>query len=123
MAQEVTLSATLTVLRESAMAAAISKSITDGQFDMSANAHIVGFLSVLITATAIPLGAVTAPHWAWFKNLDTTNFIKIRNGSSGADLIKLKAGEACAVPLYDSATPYAIADTATCSMEYAIFSL
>lgn len=81
------------------------------------------YLSVATTATLVPLGSVVAPHWAWFKNLDSTNFIKLRNGSTGADLIKLLPGEECPVPLYDGATLYAIAGTAACVLEYMVFTL
>lgn len=123
MADEICLTCSLTVYKSSIMAHAQSDAFVADLHDMSGSNFISGTISVGITAEAIPMGDVTAPHWAWFHNKDSTNFIKIRNGSSGADVIKLLAGERCAVPLLDSGTYYAIADTAACIMYYRIYAL
>ncbi len=123
MANEISVTASLSVYKSSVMSAAVGRSITDALFTMTGSAWIESILDVLTSATVIPLGGVATPHWAYFKNLDASNFIKIRNGASGADLLKLKAGECAFCPLLDSAVPYAIADTATCKMEYVIFAL
>lgn len=122
-ANEITLTASLSCYKPAVMSSAIGRSVTNLLFNMSGNLYTQDTMSVATSATVIPLGAVTAPHWAFFNNLDPTNFIKIRNGSGGADLIKLKPGECCFVPLLDTATPYAIADTGACLMEYLIISL
>ena len=106
------------------MSSAIGRSFTGLLFTMTGSVYAQNTISVgFAAAEAIPLGEVTAPHWAYFKNLDATNFIKIRNGASGADLLKLKAGEVAICPLLDSAVPYAIADTAACLLEFLILSL
>ncbi len=122
MAQEITITASISGYRAASMSAALARSITAGLFD-SGGPAVFNTLTVLITATLIPMGSVTAPHYAWFKNLDATNFIKLRNGASGADLPKLKAGDIAIFPILDTATLYAIADTASCLLEYLIFSL
>lgn len=79
-------------------------------------------LPVLVTEVAIPLGSVTAPGWAMFKNLDATNFIELRVGTGGAKFAKLKAGESAGPFRLGSGAqmPYAIADTGTCQLEYVI---
>lgn len=105
------------------MSGAIARSIAAGSYNMSGTYHSEGTLLVATAATAVPLGQVTAPHWAWFKNLDATNFVTVRNGAAGADLIKLLAGEIAMVPLLDTSAPYAVANTAAVLLEYAIFSL
>lgn len=123
MANEITVTAALSVYKSSVMSSTVGRSVDGATFTMTGSPFIgPTTISVGTSAEAIPLAEVTQPHWAWFKNLDATNFVEIRNGSGGADLIRLYPGEACAVPLAIDATPYAIADTAACLMEYAIFS-
>ena len=82
---------------------------------------IAGVISVATTATVIPVGGVTAPHLAGFYNDDSTNFVKIRNGSSGADVLRIPAGKKICVLLEPTGTYYAIADTAACLLHYVIF--
>lgn len=123
MANEITLTASLSGYKASTMSQAESKSVTGATFNMSGTPYMKGSLLVLTSATLIPMGSVTAPHWAWFRNADLTNFIKIRNGASGADVAKFLAGEQSPIPLFDTGTYYAIADTASCYLEYLIFSL
>ncbi len=124
MANEITLTASLSAYKSTVMAQAIGRAVTGLTYTMTGTLYIgPSLMSVATSATAIPLGSVTAPHWAFFLNHDATNFLKIRNGASGADLLKLLAGECAFCPLLDSATPYAIADTSACLLEYLIFSL
>lgn len=123
MANEICLDAKLSVYKSSVMSSAVGRGGTPRSYTMTGTFWIEGMLSVATSATLIPMGQVVAPHWTWFKNLDSTNFIKIRNGSSGADVIKLKALEEAPVPLLDSGTFYAIADTAACLLEYMVFTL
>jgi hypothetical protein len=123
MAQEITVSCSLSFFKSSVMEAAVSRALASLLVDVAGNYYQGGTMLVATSATAIPLGSVTAPHYAVFLNQDATNFIKLRAGSSGADLVKLKAGEAGLIPLLDTAVPYAIADTAACLMEYLIISL
>ena len=123
MANEITFTGSLSVYKSSIMSSAIGRAVSGLLFTMTGNTLIEGVLSVGTSATLIPLGQVASPHWSWFLNKDSGNFIKIRNGASGADLLKLKAGEWAFCPLLDSAVPYAIADTAACVLSYLILSL
>ena len=102
--------------------AAVGRNITSAQFNMSSGVYSEGVKSIATSATAIPLGGITSCGWAFFYNSDATNFLAIRNGSGGADVIKLKAGEIAMLPLLDACVPYAIADTAACLLEFLIFS-
>lgn len=123
MANEITLTASLTVNKPSVMSSALSRAVTNFLANMSGNFTIEGTISVTTSGTTIPLGQVTAPHWSFFHNLDSVNFLTIRNGSGGADLLKLLAGEYAFCPILDSSTPYAVANTAACLLEYLIVSL
>jgi hypothetical protein len=121
--QEINVTAVITVYRPSVMTSPISRGRQGSLYNMTGNPFIIGNVSVGTSATAIPLGSVTAPHWAWFYNTDPNNFLTIRNGSGGADLLKLLAGEEAVCPILDSSVPYAVANTLACILEYAIFSL
>lgn len=123
MSSEITVTASLSYTKSAVTESAVARSVSNLSFNQTGSGYQQGTLSIATSATVIPLGGITAPHWAYFLNMDTTNFIKIRNGASGADLIKLRAGECAFVPLLDTATPYAIADTATCLLEYLLIQL
>lgn len=123
MANEITFSGSLSAYKATAMSSAIGRSIASVLFTMTGTYTVEGTILVATSATVIPLAAVTAPHWSAFHNLDATNFVKIRNGASGADVPKLLAGEWAFFPWLDTAVPYAIADTAACLLEYLIISL
>ncbi len=123
MANELDIQVALGGYKASVMSSKIGRGGSALQATMSGNYFAEGTILGAITATLIPLGQVVAPHWAYFRNHDATNFVKLRNGSTGADLVKLLAGKECEFPLLDSAVPYAIADTASCLLEYLIFSL
>lgn len=122
MANEIALACSFRAYKSSVMSSAFSRAVAELLVTMSGNPWVAGTISVGTSAEAIPLGEVASLGWAFFLNKDATNFIKIRNGSGGADLLKLKAGEFAVGRLLDTAAPYAIADTAACLLEYAILS-
>lgn len=73
--------------------------------------------SVGNTAEALEIGDMTTPGFCLFHNMDATNSVEIRDGESGADLIKLNAGEIAMGRLATNA-PYAISNTSTVSLRY-----
>lgn len=79
-------------------------------------------VSVATSATAIPLGSVTSPGWAWFKNMDATNFLVIHDGATkaGHTIARLYPGKEFVVPLDPTCVPYATADTGACLLDYCI---
>ena len=123
MSNEIALSMSLSGYKPTVMNAPVGLSIAGFLASMAGNYYSEGTLLVATGATLIPLGAVTQPHWCFFQNLDQTNYLSIRNGSGGADLIELYPGEPALFPMFTTAIPYAIAHTAACVLQYLIFSL
>lgn len=78
-----------------------------------------GTMATSTSAAAIPMGAIVTASWALFKNLDSTNSIKIRIGASGADVVKLAPGESAVFRLAAS-NPYAISTASTPQLRYFI---
>lgn len=123
MANEISLTASLTVLKALSMAGPEALSVVGAQFTMTGNTLVRGPISVPTTGVAVPLGQVTSPHWSVFVNLDTTNYLTLQNGVSGAVFARLLAGEYAFLPLDPACVPYAIANTAAVLMDYLIVSL
>lgn len=65
------------------------------------------------TAEALVLGDITDVGYAFFRNLDATNFVHIGVGTTGgiAPMVKLLAGQMCTMPLTTSSTFMVEADT------------
>lgn len=122
MADEITLSYSLSALKSTIMAQALARSVESETIDWAGTTYQYGIQSVLVTATAFDLGSVATCGWAVFHNLDSSNYVKLRNGASGADFIRLLAGQSCVVRLENTCVPYGIADTATVSVEYMLLS-
>lgn len=81
-------------------------------------------MTVTTAEVAIELGTITSLGWAMFVNRDSTNYLELRSASGAAnDLIKIPPG-GFAIFYFgsDVTAPYAIADTASCSMVYVICS-
>lgn len=104
------------------MVAAVGRNVTGLLFSMSSGVYSQGVLSVATSATAIPLGQVASCGWAFFYNSDSANYVTLRNGSSGADWLRLNAGECAFGPLITSCVPYGVANTSAVLLEFLIFS-
>lgn len=121
MASEITLTASLSIFKATSMSAARGISVTDALFNMAGTPVEGGTISVATSETTIPMGQVTLPHWSAWHNLDSTNFVIIKNAASGIGFIKLLAGEYAFFPMNTAYTaPVAVADTAACLLEYLI---
>ena len=124
MANEITVTGSLSGYKAGSMGSSIARSFTNLLFNMAGTTYVEGTMSVATSDTLIPLGGVTAPHWAFFRNLDAVNFVKLKTASGGAYFAKLLAGEVGIFPLLDTNTAImGIADTAAVRMEYLIFNL
>jgi hypothetical protein len=71
------------------------------------------------SAEALDIGEITTCGWMFARNLDAANYVSFRMGASGADFARLDAGEWWALRLAGN-TPYAIANSAPVTIEYAI---
>src|SRR3990167_865110 len=80
-----------------------------------------GRQSIGTSVEALQLGEVVTGGMLFGVNRDATNYIEIRSGGAGADLVRAKAGE----PFFfrvsaDTAAPNLIANTAACEVEYVL---
>jgi hypothetical protein len=78
--------------------------------------------TVGITEEALYLGDIGSGGYVKIVNRDATNFVKVRAASAASDLIKLLPGEFAIFRLV-ATTPYVIADTAPCVIEYCLVEL
>ena len=79
-------------------------------------------ISVATTQQALDMGEITGavfPCYLYIKNLDATNFVKLRAAVAGSYIAKLTAGQEALIPLDATVVaPYIVADTAACLVEY-----
>lgn len=75
--------------------------------------------SVGTSAEALEIGDMTTPGYFIGLNTDATNYVTIRDGEDGADVVKLEAGEVAMFRLA-TATPYVIANTDECELRYMV---
>lgn len=123
MANEISLTASLTAYKPAIMSSALSRAVSGFLATMQGLFIVEGSVSIATVATAFPLGQVTQPHWAFFLNLDPTNYVQLMNGAAGAVFARLLAGEPAFVPLDPGCVPYGKANTAAVQVEFFILSL
>lgn len=76
-----------------------------------------GVVTIGTSETTISFGSLSTPRVALFQNLDDTNFVEIGPDSTGlVEFIKLLPGQFAVLPLADSVTVKAKADTAACDL-------
>lgn len=114
MANEISVSFSISLTK----GGATTRKSFSGTFDQTGTGYVQGIQAIGTSEEAIALGDVTTPGWFYIKNLDATNYVTIGETVNN-DIIKLKAGEAT-VGRFGITAPYAIANTATCNIEYLI---
>jgi len=97
-------------------------SVTAMLDDMSGSLISKGTILALTSATLVPLNGITACGYSAWHNTDSTNFVTIRNGSTGADLARVRPGKYAFFELIAGAAPYLVADTASCYVQFFIAS-
>lgn len=99
--------------------------VSDLVATISTKKFIHNKIEVGTSEEALPLGEVATLGWAFFKNLDETNYLELRSATgSGNDIIKIGPGLS-AGPFHfgsDVTAPYAVANTAPCKLEYWIWA-
>ena len=78
--------------------------------------HYYGVQNVGLVEEVLGKGDVGTIGWCYLRNLDVTNFVKVRPAAGAADFSKLLAGEVF-VGRIAAAAPTIIADTAACDVE------
>ena len=121
MANEIAFSGSLTV--SPSIGRARSALVSGFRASMAGSRVIDDTQLIGTSEEAIDLGEITSVGWAYFKNLDVTNYLEIYNGSAGAKLVKLLAGESAFFRMPPTCVPYALANTAACYLEYIIAEL
>ena len=122
MADEITVTMSITYAKGNV--ASFSRALTAKKVTVSGNRYVLNIQNIGTSEEALGIGELSAPlGWAWFHNLDDTNYVEIRLGTGASnDMIRLNAKEAALMRLgSDISAPYAIANTAAVDLEYLIF--
>lgn len=104
--------------------AAYAIDLNDGgqTIDVSSSKMVHHVQNIGTSEEPLDVGDLTAGgiRWAYFKNLDATNYVTLRtaSGASGNFAILLP-GESCALRL-SGFQPYAVANTAAINLEYVL---
>ena len=121
MADEITVSVLLKMAKGQIE---LKREVRNYTLDMAGDAYDAEVVTATTAANGIALSIATAVGtggYAWFRNLDSTNFVEIGVLESGtfAPTVKLKAGEFCLFRLATDAI-YIKGDTASCLLEYIV---
>lgn len=96
-----------------------------GRYDVTTAGYVAGTPSISHSAhEALPMGDVATAGFARFKNLDSTNFVRVGVDSGGTFIpfLKLMPGEESPPVRLATSAPYAKADTAAVVLEYELWS-
>lgn len=120
MANELQLSAALKFVKGPRK---VNKTYGGVMIDITGSDYFVGTQTVGTSAELVNVGDVSSIGYILVKNLDTTNYVSIRNGASGADVIDIPAGGVALFQFATGGVLYAIADTAACIVEFTIIEV
>lgn len=118
MANEITISASLSVAKGNVSSEALA--ISALKATLAGEDFIKATQSIPTTAggTAIGLGGLSTVGWMLIKNNDNTNFVDILTAVSGTAFARLKPGEICLFRIAPALTaPAAMANTAAVMIE------
>lgn len=123
MANEVTYTTSVSFLKGN-MDAALSFTHAGKLATVSGTRSIKNVQSIGTAEEAIGKGELASLGIMWVKNMDGTNFVSLLTGTGGVKFMKLLPGEAWAFRVGgDITAPFAIADTAACSIQYGIIEV
>jgi hypothetical protein len=120
---EITYTTSLSAYKADSMSSPIGRAVTGAQANMTGTVLSQGTALIGVTSTAFPLAQVTQPGWAWFSNLDSSNFFQLMSGPTGQVICRFFPGYSVWMPLDPTCTPYGLANTAPVLVEYVILSL
>lgn len=89
------------------------------QLDVAGTDFIQKTQTIGTSVEDMDLGDIGTPGYMFVRNLDATNFVSIRHGASGDNVVKIRAG---GIALFElaSSDPQAIADAASVEIEYTV---
>ena len=123
MANELQLSASIAYNNPVTTSQPLGRSVSGLQFNsLQALAPIASTISIATTGTAISLGQITSPSYAWFRNLDPVNSVNIwtslvDKGLGANPFTELQPGQVAMLPLGSGNAPYAKANVAAIDLE------
>lgn len=121
MANEITVSSRLKVSNGNL---AIDMNPGSLQFDQTARRAFAAVQDIGTSAEAVVTGDISTLGWAWFRNLDDTNYVEVGPDSGGSlvGFCKLKASEVAGpFRLKPGITIKAQANTATVKLQVVVF--
>ena len=116
------MSGSVSINKPAVMANAEAMSFAQTVLSMSGNFTARGQYQCSTATGAVPMMGVTTPGVCMFSNMDGTNTIKLRNGSSGTDTIQIPPGQWAIVPWMQNGTVYATAGAGTPVLDYLLGS-
>lgn len=116
MANEISLTGTLAISPSGKRSRSISLSTL---ITMSGSNYIERSQSIGTTAEALDLGEIGTPGLIYIKNLDSSNYVTVQDGSGGTAVVKILPGDE-AVFMLGTTSPYMKANSAACIVEYTI---
>lgn len=117
MANEITIKESFSVTTSAGQTIDATNGLQTYQVDMTGKNVLCHIQTIGTSEEAITLGDIAVGGMAYFKNLDATNFVSLRQGTGASDFARLKAGETARFRIdNDMTAPYAIADTASCDL-------
>jgi len=117
MANELTVTTSLSFAKGSVKSVGLADS--GKQYDVTGTKYFAGVQNVGVSPEPLDLGDITTPGFIYIRNLDSTNYVDVRMGAAGADVVRVNAGESHLFRL-SAATPYVTANTAAVDLEYFI---
>lgn len=100
----------------------VEKAISGIKFDVTGTDHVHKTQQIGTSEEQLDFGEVVTPGYCLIVNRDATNYVELRPATGVADLIRMNAGEIALFRFADDCTaPFAIANTATCQVEYWLF--
>lgn len=96
-------------------------STTAFNVDQSTKRYTKKVVNVGTSEETIDLDDVSSPGYAYFKNLDGTNFVQL-GASTGVYFARINADKGAIIPLDSGVTIYAKADTAAVDLDVLVFS-
>jgi len=123
MANEITVSALLKIDKNFLKD---QKNVSNLKVTQTGDGAVGGVQNVGTSAEAIALGDVSTPGYAFFRNLDDTNYIQVGQDVGGGgfeEFFRLLSGEVALMRIDLAATGVlqAKADTAACELQYKIY--